>query len=529
MKIYSSGEIEQILREHARRQPRSYQIEGVRRIVNQNYLLLGDEMRLGKSKQTIDAAYVLHRDNFIDRVIVICPASVKSVWFERTTCQISQHLWNGVKTKVTEFHSNYKQWTREGEGRWLYWIVTNYEFIRDLGRVQQILKSIEKQRVMLILDESSFIKNHRSQQTQASLAIRLRCQRVYLLNGTPVSHSPGDMFAQAEMMSSSILKVSRPRRDGSVRPMSGYFQFRGRYAKMGGWKRKQIIGWQNLEDLQERLKSFVLVRRTEDQFDLPKREYESFTVRLTDKTWKIYKSMRDDLISWLDDNALATAMAAGTKVMRLSQITSGFIGGVECALCLGEGCDECARLEYFKQIGTEKLDFFTEWLNARLDEDRDFKLVVWCRFRAQLERIHLEISRIGQYRNFPVAQIHGGQKASLRAEAERLLHPLTSPKGQVIVSGTPSTGGMGLNFAGAAHEIYLSNDRKLITRQQSEARIAGPEQLKPVWVGDVFAVGPNGQRTIDHVVVEALKAREDLATWTRSEWVHALKETLKEE
>ena len=39
---------------------------------------------------------------------------------------------------------------------------------------------------------------------------------------------------------------------------------------------------------------------------------------------------------------------------------------------------------------------------------------------------------------------------------------------------------------------------------------------------DVIATGPDGQRTIDHVILQALRKKEDLARWTTDVWRRAL-------
>jgi len=122
-----------------------------------------------------------------------------------------------------------------------------------------------------------------------------------------------------------------------------------------------------------------------------------------------------------------------------------------------------------------------------------------------------------------VGEIRGGQKKEERAAALRLLDPRTAPDGPVIVCGTPASGSMGLNLASAHTVVYLSNDHSLKTRLQSEDRVHRPGQINHVSYYDVLATGPQGQQTIDHVIIKALRNKEALATWTTQAWVDALK------
>ena len=72
--------------------------------------------------------------------------------------------------------------------------------------------------------------------------------------------------------------------------------------------------------------------------------------------------------------------------------------------------------------------------------------------------------------------------------------------------------------------LYVSNDYNLKTRIQSMARIHRGGQTHDCDYFDVVATGPNGQKTIDHVVLKALKEKENLATWTAAAWRKALVE-----
>jgi hypothetical protein len=54
--------------------------------------------------------------------------------------------------------------------------------------------------------------------------------------------------------------------------------------------------------------------------------------------------------------------------------------------------------------------------------------------------------------------------------------------------------------------------------------VYGPGQTKPVAYFDILAVGPKGQKTIDHVILKARKESEEIANWTTEKWVKALKE-----
>ena len=490
----------------SRLKPYDHQIVGVQRIIENPYFLLADEMGAGKTKQTIDAAQVLYENDEIDQVLVIAPAAVRAVWFDQEFGEIRKHFWAGTNGIVLEYHATERAWEYGVRAkRRLLWIITNYDFIRKETRLRTLLTLIGH-RTLLVIDESSAIKNHKALQTKACIRIRKECGRVLLLNGTPIANTPGDMYSQGFIMDPTILAC----RD--------YYQFRARYGVMGGYMMKEVVKWVNLEDMQTRFAPYVLRRLKTECLDLPpKLDPVTLTPVLTPETWKIYKEMRDEFIAWLSDSTVSTAAQAVVKALRLSQVTSGFIGGVQNA----EFDDEKPIPAEVKEISREKFNLFLEWFDEQLEADPKLKLLVWSRWRAEVNRLFVELSKRP---NLHVGRIWGGQSRLEREHALHLLDPRSMPDGPVVVIGTPASGSMGLNLAGAHTVIYLSNDYSLKTRLQSEDRVHRPGQTYPVSYFDMVAVGPNGQKTIDHLIMKALRNKEDLAHFTTSAWIEGLRE-----
>lgn len=561
--------------ERCRLKPYEHQVVGVERTVNNLFFFNTDEMGAGKSKQCIDATQILFEQNLIGRVIIVAPASVRGVWFDQELGELRKHLWNDTHHKIIEWHARHRAWMFETNGWWdgvrhLTWIISNYEFIRNGARLQELLEFCGP-KTLLILDESSAVKNYKAEQTKACMQLRQHCGRVILLNGTPIANSPADLFSQGQLLSKKILDCKT------------YFHFRSKYAVMGGFNQRQIVAWRNLEDIQRRFAPYTIRRLKQDCLDLPEKlEPVILTVPLDHKTWSFYREMRDEMVAWLTHTTVSVAPQAVVKALRLAQITSGFIGGVEEAepqeqslefepdtidldlarpsfiprihaksdsdnidpsispskVTLGDVC-------YNQEIGREKLDAFLEWFELRLHEDPAIKLLVWCRFRPELWRAHLALQELSlklleRKIILHTGVIWGGQsrdrfkmiegkrtliKEGERDRAIRLLDPRTTvQKDPVVVVGTPATGAMGLNLTAAHVVIYLSNDFSLKTRLQSEDRVHRPGQTHHVSYTDVVATGPAGQKTIDHHVLKALRNKEDIANWTTGAWVHALTE-----
>jgi len=511
--------------------PYDHQKAGVEALVGNEVFALFDEPGAGKSKQVIDAAMLLWGEGAIDRVIVVCPSPVKPVWFDPELGQLSRHLWPTVPCLISEYHSKLKQWTSGPEGvEPLRWVITNYEYLRDAARLKMLTGKVGP-KTLLVLDESSAIKTPRAQQTRACKKLRKKCGRVVLLNGTPIDHSPLDMYSQGNIMSPDILETPNLQ------------LFRARYCVMGGWQGREIVGWNNLDDITARFAPYVLRRLKRDCLDLPeKMEPVTITATLTPATWKVYCEMRDDLITWLNESTASVAPQTITKVMRLAQITSGFIGGIEDQglddglpeylstthklpeeiLFQGSWTSESKMMRTVQEISDEKLTTFLQWHREQLFMNPNFKVVVWCRFRNEVERLRLALTQL-PHPNVKVGTIWSGPKDE-REYAVRLMNPYTAPKGPAVLVGTPATGAFGLDFTAADTAVYMSNERRLLIRIQSEDRIHRPGQTRAVNYFDVIAQGPRGQKTIDHHIIKMLWAHRDLAEMTTSGWIEALSE-----
>lgn len=515
---------------------------------------LWDEMGNGKSKQTIDAAQLLFEAGAINRVIVVAPASVRSVWFDRELGELAKHLWLKMPVMVSEYHAKVKQWFwTEGpipRDQRLAWIITNYDFIRNSTRLIE-LKKYCGPKTLLILDESSACKNYRAQQTKACMALRKKCGRVILLNGTPIDNNPGDLYSQGLLMDKRILDCDT------------WFHFRSRYAVLGGWMNKQVVGWRNLEDIQKRFAPYVLRRLKKDCLDLPpKLPTVIFDVPLTQATWDIYKEMRDQMVAWLSASTVSVSAQAVVKGMRLAQITSGFLGGLQQLEDMDDDWDEIIEDDTHssqlpvhqteviftptdlddqlpgmrsgppkgpttrlppREIGREKLDFYLDWVKMMLEQDPELKLLTWCRFKPEVYRLEAELLKWGLVN---VGGIYGGQKKGERQRALRLLNPDTVTPAPVDVVGTLGSGAKGLNLAGSHTVMEMSYDFRLGTWMQALDRVHRPGQKFPVSYFILRAVGPQGQRTIDHLIIKARDGKLDLATMTTSAWV---KELMQEE
>lgn len=473
--------------------PYSEQLTGTGLLVDHSYFGLLDEMGVGKTKQTIDAACILCERGLIDTVLVVTPSPVRSVWIDPspTLGEIKKHCW--IPSRVTEYHSKSRVVWKDADPR-LEWVVTNYEYIRNPDHREDLIKFLSARKVLMVADESSFIKNRTADQTKACIKIGNTVDRRVILNGTPLGNNgPLDAWSQMLFLSPKIL------------PYTNFYAFRADYAAyMNKWHK--VMKWKNLDKFQKLIAPHVIRREKKDCLDLPEKIYTQLDVPLTEATWKIYKQMRDDAVVWMDENP-SMAAQAGVRIMRIAQITSGFLGGFPFE----------EDQQNVQVIGREKLDALRHRVKECLAEDPNRKFIVWCRFRPELERIAEDLKDL-----LPTFRLYGQKQAERDESVERF--SVTSATGAALLAAHVMSGGFGLNFISTDMVFYSSNDRSLLGRMQSEDRNHRRGQTKHVVYTDLIATGPKGQQTVDHQIVKALRGHEELANWTVSAWRRALTE-----
>jgi len=496
--------------------PFKHQTEGTRLLVDHPEFCLFDEMGTGKTRTVIDAMSWLYRLGRVGTVLVVAPAAVRSVWDGKDTGEIKQ--WCMEPYYAMRYDKKPVRPVPPEHRSSLWWIVTNYEFLRSQSRMAHLeaLLHVSPEPLALVLDESSQIKTRTTLQTKAIRHLRQRASRVVLMNGTPVANNLMDFWSQLNILNPAIVDRQT------------YWQFRNTYAKMGGFKAKQVVGYREPQTSQFLSGLSRWVRRVEkkDCLDLPPKLYTQVEVALDGEAWRMYQEMETEFVAWAKTSTLtessptasalssldrareateetpaaSVAVHGATRVLRLSQLTSGLIG---------MELDQPPVV-----VGDHKLDAFMDWQDAVSGQ-----ILVWCRFRVEIQRLYDALIK-GAGR--PAYRVWGGQSDKERQHQinEFKRHP------DAVLIGQPQAGGWGLNLAEASTVVYLSNDYNLVTRLQSEDRAHRANSRRPVTYVDFLATTPEGGRTIDHVVMRALKRKEDLAAWSYSKWAEALRKEI---
>jgi superfamily II DNA or RNA helicase len=232
-----------------------YQQEGMLHLAFTERALLADEMGLGKTVQAIAACELLRRLRGIERVLVVCPASLKGEWED----QIAR--FTGLSSRIVA-GPRAQRLAQYEEGNGAFFYLANYEQILiDSDAVQQRLAPD-----VIILDEAQRIKNWQSRTAQA--VKRLRSPYAFVLTGTPLENRIDEIYSIVQFLDSSLL--------------GPLFRFNREFYLLD--ERGRPAGYRNLDELHRRLAP-VLLRRRKDEVEgqLPGRLDKHYFVPLEDE------------------------------------------------------------------------------------------------------------------------------------------------------------------------------------------------------------------------------------------------------
>ena len=384
------------------------------------------EMGTGKSKVLIDNIAMLYNAGKINGALIIAPKGVYKNWFDS---EIPNHLPDYVEKKMGLWKTDPNAKDLKplfSTGAELHILIMNVEAFSTKKGVDFAKKFLSCHKTIIGIDESTTIKNPMAKRTRAIIELGLKCKFKRILTGSPVTKSPLDLFSQCYFLSPFLLGHE------------SFYTFKTRYAitkqvNVSGRMIQLVVGYRNLPELSEKVKPFSYRVLKDDCLDLPKKTYMKRIVQLTDEQKRLYKTMKEKAIAFLNGKMVSTA-AVITQLMRLHQITCG----------------------HFKSDDGDVQDVKSNRLNELMDvlEEVEGKAVIWAHYRYDIEKIVESI--IKQYGENSVVTYYGDTSTEDRQLAIKKIQDPNSPVRFIV--GTPQTGGYGITLTGASTMIYYSMD-----------------------------------------------------------------------
>lgn len=437
------------------------------------------EMGCGKTLTTIAVAGALYNLGKIDRVLVVAPTSVCSVW-PHDLNQFATFPWEarvllGDKKKRLKALNELENWPFKA----LRIAVINYESTHREG-IFEALAAYKPD--LIVCDESQRIKNPSAAQSKALHKLGDAAPFRMILSGTPVQNNAVDLYSQYRFLDPAVYGAN-------------FYAFKNRYCIMGGYGQHQIVGYRNMDELVEKEHSVAYRVTKEECLDLPQQTFINRYVQFTDAEQAIYEQLLKSSFLELETGENVTATTILTMYLRLMQLTGGFLTA-----------DESTRP---KQVNTAKLDALADIVDDYV-VDAGKKLVIFARFRAEIAAIE----NLLRLRKIQYGSIYGDVPMEERGKIVDDFQ--TNPDTKVFVAQI-QTAGLGITLHAASTAVFYSYDYNYANYAQALARIHRIGQRLPVTYIHLVVDG-----SIDEKILAALENKEDMAKTVVDSWREVL-------
>lgn len=406
------------------------------------------------------------------RILIACPLRVVPVWI----AQFERHV--GIPVVITALDEDAgsvadkralaEEKMRLAEARDVPFVaVINYD---SAWRAPFAPWAEKQQWDLVIADEDHRLKCPGGKASLFFKRLRTVARHRVALTGTPMPHGPMDIYAQFRFLDATIFGPS-------------FAAFRQKYAVMGGFQRKQITGFQKLDEL-ERLMSRVTYRVGKEVLELPPETDVTYHCDLGSEAHRIYKDIEEDFVAQVRDGVV-TAANAMVKILRLQQVANGIAK-------TDDGVDH--------RIDTAKQKLLADTLE---DIGAGEPVVVFCWFHLDLDAVHQSCQALqagltdedkakGRYQTLELSGRRDELKQWQEGAAQALVVQIQA-------------GGEGVDFTRARYSIFYSVGYSLGKYVQARSRTHRPGQTNPVEHIHLIA-----RNTVDVRIMRALEKRAEI-------------------
>lgn len=446
-----------------------YQHTGVNHILDNSHSGLFLDMGLGKTVTTLTAINILQfHEMDISSALIIGPKRVvESVW----SAEIEK--WDHLKhLKISKIIGPEKKRLEALRQPADIYLVSRDNIAWLCGQFNGGRLPMD----MLVIDESSSFKNHKSIRFKALKLAAPYFSRVVILTGTPAPNGLIDLWSQ-------IYLLDRGERLGKT-----ITAYRDNYFKPGKRNGAIIYSYDLQKDgearIHEQIDDICMSMKAKDYLDLPERTNNYVYIDLPEKIKQQYEDFEaEQVLALLENDKEITAINAAALSNKLLQFANGAV------------YDENKDWHEFHKEKLDALDEIIENANGKP------VLLAWT-FRHDQERIleHFKKLKPKQLKTDQDIQDWNAKKIPLM-----MMHP--------------ASGGHGLNLqSGGSIIVWFGQTWSLELYEQFNARLDRQGQIEPVTVHHLVCRGTEDETVIASLarkqskqdgLMEALKAKID--------------------
>jgi len=459
-------------------EPYAHQVTALDLSIDRNAYAFFAEMGAGKSKMLIDTISNLYLRGEIDFALIIAPKGVYRNW---TNKEIPDHFPEDVPHRVIRWvatpnksqQAELRSINKKFDGLTIFVMnVEAFSTIKGKAAGEWLAKNLGP-RGLIGIDESTTIKNHKAKRTKSLVQLARGFRYKRIMTGSPITKEPMDIYAQAAFLGPRLLGYD------------SYYAFQGRYAitqrrTMGAHSFQQVVGYQNLDELTQKIDTFSYRVLKEDCLDLPDKTFTVRYVTLTKEQRQMYEKLRQDGFLMLNEGDMVSTPQIITLMLRLQQVISGHLMTDDGELLTFPS----GRIEALKEVVAETSG----------------KIIVFARFRHSIKQIKEALE--AEYGEGSAVTYFGDTTVEAR---ELAVKNFQDPAAKTRFFITNKTGAYGITLTEASTMVFYESDFSLEVRLQAQDRLHRIGQKNPVTYIDLIAEG-----TIDEKIVENLRNKIDM-------------------
>ncbi len=486
--------------------PRAFQHQetAFNKLKSLDYGALFADMGTGKTRIAIDWFEYKHILNAANRVIVVGPFDVVTQWGEselRTHCSVHYnfHQYKNLKTKkYLRTLDGFIMSTRANDSMHILGIhFETFASPKGLEIVSQFLGSDPKNPPVILIDESSRIKNPSAKSVKAITSLRKLYPTSFrmIMSGTPASKSPVDLWSQFDFLTHNYFNcgyvvfknlhtvrtqkklqvkgrlisveteldrvtydkiktiIKRNTVDGKLQPdVPAMVQAKFAISEGDFWfivNSSEFQRFKNMDKLQEKIAPVTYAVKRADCIDIPPKIYKRIECPLSAAQKKLIKELRQYSATVYEQEMLTVEVKAliGLRILQIC-------GGNFSHLTDLEG-------EYAtKPIkgANSKLNY----LMGDVPEIGEQQFIVCAVYTPEVKLIHKKLSTVAS-----VGLLYGDTPKPVRAQT---IEDFKAGHIQGLVM-NPYVGGYGLNLQVATVQYWYSRNYRTEVRLQAEDRI----------------------------------------------------------
>ena len=459
--------------------PFAHQLKSFEISKDLEYYGLFFEQGCGKTKVVIDNASYLFQKGKIEALIIIAPNGVHKNWITDelpTHCKVDydSFCWSGKMNLGVK-----KEFDKTSSSDLLQVFSFNVECFVSKNQQDLLLSLIKNKKCLLAIDESQSIKTPTAKRTKY-LVDKVSQFVTYrrIMSGTPITKGVQDIFTQFKFLSPNIIGLT------------SFFAFKSKYCKMGGFQMKQIIGYQGLDQLQDKIKAHSYRVLKKDCLDLPEKLYQRSPFEITAEQRRVYDEIKKEGITFLrnckEKGEPITFDNVLSRLIKLQQVVCGYLLNVE-----EQGFVELVSPN--KNPRLLELKFLLEKITG--------KVIIWARFTKDIDYI-MDIlgEEAVRYDGMVTNEDRDKNKYNFQNN-EKVKYFVAKPI-------------KGLTLTAATTAIYYSNDFDLEKRLQSEDRnhrFGTKEVVEKEGKVNILYIDIEATKTLDGKIIKALRSKKKLA------------------